>query len=248
MGIGDRLNRPSAGSVARAGGERTRTSRAGPGAAESSGSARTTAGQFAAHESEPTRAGAIPPHAGRRAVFLDRDGVLNAAPVDAGGTPHPPASVDELTLLPGVAEACASLRDAGFLLIVVTNQPDVARGTQERAQVEAINAALRARLPVDEVRVCYHDDTDGCACRKPKPGLLLDAARQLGIDLGASFLVGDRWRDIGAGRAAGCRTLLVDYGYAEGQKHAPDACVTSLSEAVTWILQLDRERKSSRER
>lgn len=171
----------------------------------------------------------------RRAVFLDRDGVLNRAFVRQG-KPYPPVSLAELEILPGVAEACAVLREAGFLLIAVTNQPDVARGTQRREVVKAINQALADQLPLDDIRVCYHNDVDHCPCRKPEPGLLLEAARDWAIDLSASFMVGDRWKDIEAGRRAGCKTIFVDYGYIEKEPDNPDCRVGSPIEAVDWIL------------
>jgi D-glycero-D-manno-heptose 1,7-bisphosphate phosphatase len=170
-----------------------------------------------------------------RAVFLDRDGVLNRAVVRSG-KPYPPASANELEILPGVASALARLKAAGYALVVVTNQPDIARGTQRRDVVEAIHARLAATLPIDEFRVCPHDDRDACSCRKPKPGLLEAAAMAAGIDLGASFMVGDRWRDIEAGHAAGCRTIFIDYHYNELRPHAPDVIVRSLAEATDWIL------------
>lgn len=172
----------------------------------------------------------------RRAVFLDRDGVLNRAIV-RNGKPHPPANLDELTMLPGVPEALAELKSAGFLLMGVTNQPDVARGTQKREMVEAINSALLAVLPLEEIFVCYHDDGDGCDCRKPQPGLLLRSAQKYAIDLSSSFVIGDRWKDIEAGRRAGCTTILIDYGYAEkAPEYAPDYIVRSLWEAEARIL------------
>jgi len=172
----------------------------------------------------------------RRAVFLDRDGVINRAIV-RGGKPYPPVTPTELEILPGVPQALAALKRAGFRLIVITNQPDVARGRQTKARVEEINQALLgAELPLDAFRVCYHDDADGCDCRKPLPGLVLSAAREEGLDLTASFVVGDRWRDIEAGRQAGCRTILIDYGYAESLVSEPDARVQSLVEAAEWIL------------
>ena len=170
-----------------------------------------------------------------RAVFLDRDGVINRALL-RDGRPYPPHRLDEVTLLPGVAEALARLREAGFRLIVVTNQPDVARGTQTRESVEQIHQMLQAQLPIDEVRVCYHDDVDHCQCRKPLPGMLLDAAREAGLDLTASFMVGDRWRDIEAGQRAGCATVFIDYDYAEKRPDRCDASVSSLAEATQWIL------------
>ena len=176
-----------------------------------------------------------------RAVFLDRDGVLNRAFVREG-IPYPPASLDELELLPGVIEACDALHKAGFLLIVVTNQPDVARGTLRREVVEAINQGMSDQLPLDDIRVCYHDDTDNCPRRKPKPGLLLEAVRDWEIDLSVSFLVGDRWKDIEAGRQAGCKTIFIDNRYSEEEPGCPDHRVSSLIEAVKWILEEKHER------
>jgi D-glycero-D-manno-heptose 1,7-bisphosphate phosphatase len=169
-----------------------------------------------------------------RAVFLDRDGVLNHG-VSRGGTPWAPRTLDELEILPGVSEALASLRAAGFLLIVVTNQPDVPRGTATRAGVEAIHAHMRATLPLDDIRVCYHDDSDNCDCRKPAPGLLLAAAAEHGIDVRRSFMVGDRWRDIGAARAAGCTAILVN-PFREKTYVEPDIELADLPAAAAWIL------------
>ncbi|MBI3457760.1 MAG: HAD family hydrolase [Candidatus Rokubacteria bacterium] len=170
-----------------------------------------------------------------RAVFLDRDGVINEVLL-RDGRPLAPSSVGEVRLRPGVAEAIGRLRRAGFLIVVVTNQPDVGKGLVRREAVEAIHEALRRQLPLDDLKVCYHVDADGCACRKPKPGLLLEAARERAIDLGQSVMVGDRWRDIAAGRAAGCRTVLVRASYDERPAERPDAVVDSLSEASAWIL------------
>ena len=180
----------------------------------------------------------------RRAVFLDRDGVINRAVVREG-RPYPPSSMEQLDIMPGASEALSRLRHAGFYLIVVTNQPDVARGTQTRETTEAIHLALQARLPLDEFRVCYHDDGDHCVCRKPRPGLLLDAAREAAVDLSASYMVGDRWRDIEAGQQAGCTTVLIDYGYAEAQRSEPDARVKSIAEAADWILKHIEKGKTS---
>jgi len=179
-----------------------------------------------------------------RAVFLDRDGVLNAA-VIRDGLPYPPRSVDEVEILPGVEEACTRLCGAGFDLVVVTNQPDIARGTQTLEAVHRINEGLLAALPLDEVVVCPHDDADGCDCRKPRPGMLVAAAQRRGIDLSASFMVGDRWRDIEAGIRAGCRTLLIDRHYDEPSVRA-DVTVIDLGKAAVWILEHD-ERTSAGE-
>lgn len=171
----------------------------------------------------------------RRAVFLDRDGVIVRAAVREG-RPYPPSGLDTLEILPGVGESLARLHRAGFLLIVVTNQPDVARGLQTREAVEAMHTFLRSELPIDEVRVCYHDDADLCQCRKPKAGMLLDAAREAGVDLARSFMVGDRWRDVEAGQRAGCRTVLLDCGYRERHADVPDTTVGSLVAAADYIL------------
>jgi D-glycero-D-manno-heptose 1,7-bisphosphate phosphatase len=172
-----------------------------------------------------------------KAVFLDRDGVLNRA-ILRHGKPYPPATLEELEILPGVPQALAELKECGFLLLVVTNQPDVARGTQKRSTVETIHAALAKKLPIDSFFVCYHDDPENCECRKPKPGLLLEAAARYGLDLSLSFLIGDRWRDIDAGHAAGCRTVLIDGGYAEREPASPPAArAGSCLEAARWILQ-----------
>jgi D-glycero-D-manno-heptose 1,7-bisphosphate phosphatase len=170
-----------------------------------------------------------------RAVFLDRDGVLNAAAV-RDGRPYPPATVEELRILPGVRAALDDLKRARFLLLVVTNQPDVARGTVPRSAVEAIHDALRTILPLDGIYTCWHEDVDRCACRKPAPGLLLLAAREWNIDLERSFMIGDRWRDTAAGIAAGCRTIFVDHGWSEKRPDRYDAKVSSLAEAAVWIL------------
>jgi D-glycero-D-manno-heptose 1,7-bisphosphate phosphatase len=172
---------------------------------------------------------------GRPGVFLDRDGVVNRAMV-RNGKPFPPATAAELEILPGVAAACAELRRAGLTVVVVTNQPDVVRGTTTREAVEAINEALCASVPVDDLVVCFHDDADGCHCRKPAPGLLMEAAERWSIDLSRSVMVGDRWVDIEAGRRAGCATVWIDNGYRERQPDDPDITSPTLAHAVPWIV------------
>lgn len=179
----------------------------------------------------------------KRAVFLDRDGVLNE-PVVRDGHPYPPHSLQQFKLYAD-ASSVQRLKEAGFVLIVVTNQPDVARGTQLRETVEAMNTAVRGVVPIDDFFVCWHDDADDCTCRKPKPGLLFQAAEAWGIDLDNSFMVGDRWRDIDAGAAAGCATVLIDRNYRErSPQRPPDLYTRSLAAAVDWIL--DREEKRAR--
>ena len=170
-----------------------------------------------------------------KAVFLDRDGVINRAIV-RDGKPFPPSGLAALEILPGVAAAMNLLHDAGWLLIVVTNQPDVARGIARRADVESINAHLQKSLPIDEFRTCFHDSDDECNCRKPLPGALIAASDAHGIDLASSYMVGDRWRDTEAGERAGCKTIFLDYGYDEKQPERFDHRVRSLVEAADIIL------------
>ena len=176
----------------------------------------------------------------RKAVFLDRDGVLNLAVV-RDGKPYPPTTVGETQILGDALTSLLRLKQCGFLLLVVTNQPDVRRGAATLEQVEEIHAFLSSQLPLDGFFVCYHDDPDGCLCRKPKPGLLLQAAARHDINLLESYFIGDRWRDIDAGFAAGCRTVLIDYHYHErAAASQPASIVSSLSEAADWILKQEK--------
>ena len=178
----------------------------------------------------------------RRAVFLDRDGVINK-PVVREGRPYPPAEAKDFELYEDVAAGCARLEAAGYLLVVVTNQPDVARGTQTRAAVDAMHGKMIEALPqIARVEVCWHagaDRGDDCECHKPAPGMVLRATQSLGIDLAASFLIGDRWRDVDCGHAAGCRTIFVDRNYSEMLKQRPDWTVESFGQAVDVIIQAD---------
>ncbi|MDP3706328.1 MAG: HAD family hydrolase [Legionellaceae bacterium] len=175
----------------------------------------------------------------RLAVFLDRDGVINRSVV-INGKPYAPANLAAMEILPGVPDALAALSGAGFLLIVITNQPDVARKTTSKAAVEDINTYLSNNLPIDEFRTCFHIDDDQCDCRKPSPGSLLAAATEHHIDLTHSYMIGDRWRDIEAGQRAGCKTIFIDYGYDEKQPTSMDFSVQTLMEAAQIIL---REKK-----
>jgi D-glycero-D-manno-heptose 1,7-bisphosphate phosphatase len=173
----------------------------------------------------------------KAAVFLDRDGVINRA-LERDGKPYPPRSLEEFQILPEVPEACAKLKSAGFLLVVATNQPDVGRGTLAKETVETIHEFLKRQLPIDRIEVCYHPGKgqSDCACRKPKPGMLIQAAKSLEIDLKESWMVGDRWRDIDCGHAAGCRTILIERGYDEELRQKPDFRVKDLLEAAGVIL------------
>ena len=172
----------------------------------------------------------------KQAVFLDRDGVINRE-VFRTGQAQAPFALEDLDVLPGVPNALDRLRHAGFMLVVVTNQPDVVRGLASKHHVEAINAYLRQMLPLDDIRVCYHDDAERCACRKPSPGMLYAAAVQHDIALADSYLVGDRWRDVGAGRSAGCTTILVHSDRDEPTTIEPHVRRRDLAEAASWILE-----------
>jgi D-glycero-D-manno-heptose 1,7-bisphosphate phosphatase len=174
----------------------------------------------------------------RRAVFLDRDGTLTRVFVRRGKA-YAPVRMRDFRLLPGVAPAVARLRSAGLLTIVATNQPDLGNGIVGLSLVRRMHEMLRRRLRLDDIRVCPHRQRAGCSCRKPKPGMLLAAAREHAIDLGASFMIGDRASDVLAGAAAGCYTVFIDRGYAETRKAQfhPDATARSLPEAVRRILQ-----------
>lgn len=180
----------------------------------------------------------------RPAVLFDRDGVLNCACV-RDGKPYPPQTLEEFEIVDGAREALLRLKYMGFVLVVVTNQPDIARGSQSEALVERMHARLLHDLPLDDVLVCPHDDRDNCDCRKPRPGLLFRAAKRYGIDLQQSYMIGDRWRDIDAGHAAGCSTVFIDYSYDERQPtHSASFRVFSLAEAVNCIVNSTNQEES----
>jgi D-glycero-D-manno-heptose 1,7-bisphosphate phosphatase len=170
----------------------------------------------------------------RRAVFLDRDGVVNRSDVREG-KPFAPLRVEEFDILPGVSDAVDELKEAGFLVIVTTNQKDIGEGLASMEVLEAMHDKLRDAVAVDDICVCVCGDH--CRRYKPKPGMLLDAARQWGIDLAASIMVGDRWRDVDAGNAANCLTYFIDCGYDESLNQTPDHTVSDLPEAARHILQ-----------
>lgn len=173
----------------------------------------------------------------RRAVFLDRDGVINRAIV-RDGKPYPPANLDEFEILPDVPEACRRLKEAEYMIVVATNQPDVGRGTLLQGVVEEMHNFLLKHLPIDRVEVCYHPGKglSNCDCRKPLPGMLIRAASEFGLDLEQSWVIGDRPSDIECGYSAGCRTILIGRGYNEELQISPDFCVSNLAEAVAKIL------------
>lgn len=173
--------------------------------------------------------------ASTKAVFLDRDGVLNKALV-RDGKPFSPMTVNEVIIPPDVPGALDRLRQRGFRLIMVTNQPNISRGSQSREAVHAINRYLQETLRLHAIEICEHDDGDNCDCRKPKAGMLLRAAERDRIALAESYMIGDRWRDIEAGRRAGCLTILIGDGYGEELPSTPDAVVGTLNAAADWIV------------
>lgn len=177
-----------------------------------------------------------PARPSHRAVFLDRDGVINPSVV-RDGKPYPPATVEDFQIYPEVSDACRRLKAAGYLLVVATNQPDVGRGTQTREAVEAMHAKMLEALPIDRIEVCYHSGHAPCECRKPRAGMLFQAANALSIDLARSFMVGDRWRDIDCGHTAGCKTIFIDRGYTEELRQKPDFVAQNLAVAANLILQ-----------
>ena len=170
-----------------------------------------------------------------KAVFLDRDGVINRAVV-RNRNPYPPDTLKELEIFPDVPVALNLLKERGFLLIIVTNQPDVARGKQKRESVEEMHSFLKNQLPLDDIFVCWHGQDGECECRKPLPGMLIQAAEKYGIDFQQSYLIGDRWKDIEAGKTAGCKTIFLDYHYNELLRSQPDFTTNSTQEATEWIV------------
>ena len=176
-----------------------------------------------------------------KAVFLDRDGVLNH-PVIRDGKPYAPASAADVEIYAGIREQLQRLKDRGFVLIVVTNQPDVVRGTISRETVEGINDLVACEIPaIDRILVCFHDNGDHCDCRKPKPGMLLAGAQEFNVDLQRSYVVGDRRADMEAGIAAGSRTIFVDRDYKEPQPTHYDHRVSS-TQAALAIIENEHEK------
>ena len=176
----------------------------------------------------------------KRAVFLDRDGVINRVKIE-GGKPLSPRRFEDFEFLPGIERLAERLKEAGFLRVVVTNQPDLVRGRLEESELEKMHDLVRRRLDVEAIYACLHDDGDKCDCRKPKPGMLTKAAQEWEIDLNRSFFLGDTWRDMEAGKRAGCRTILLDAPYnreAEG-----DHRVGSFVEALEIIRGPDLPEK-----
>lgn len=168
-----------------------------------------------------------------KALFLDRDGVLNH-PIIRDGKPFPPQTLKEFKIYDDVCEALNALKRRAFKLIVVTNQPDLGRGTQDWGVVKAMHKELMEKLPLDDIKMCTDEASEDY---KPNPGMLFKAAKEFGINLKKSYMIGDRWRDVGAGLSAGCyRTILIDRGYGEEQKFSPDFTCTNFFQVASYIF------------
>ena len=177
----------------------------------------------------------------KKSVFLDRDGVINKAYIK-DGLPQSPNSLNELKILPGVRESIIKLKKLNFICLMVTNQPNVSRKKIDKNSVIQMNNFLKNEIALDDIFVCYHDDSDNCNCRKPKPGLLLQAGKKWDVDFKKSFMIGDRWRDIQAGEKVGCKTIFLDYKYNEKKPKKPDFVSDSLLNAAHIIEKLIHEK------
>ncbi len=149
-----------------------------------------------------------------KAVFLDRDGVINEV-VWRNGQPASPRNLKEWKLNEAWLPIMASLKEQGWKIFIVTNQPDVARKLLDWEQLDQMHQEIVSKFPIDEIAVCPHDDQDNCSCRKPKPGMLLQLAEAWEIDLAHSWFIGDTWKDMSAAKAAGCKTILLAASYNE---------------------------------
>lgn len=167
----------------------------------------------------------------KRAAFLDRDGVINKSILE-NGLPKPPSNINDIIILDGVIESIEILFKNNFVPIVITNQPDVARGNNLITEINLINTRISELTKIQHFYSCFHDDLDKCNCRKPKPGMILQAANELDIDVSKSFLVGDRWKDIEAGQKMSISSYFIDYEYPELKPKMPFTKVCSLLDAV----------------
>jgi len=171
----------------------------------------------------------------KRAVFLDRDGVINTVVLRAG-KPASPRTLEEFQLEPEIEKPLRELRAANLALLVVTNQPDIARGRLRPEVLAQFHRQVLDHLPIEAIEVCPHDDADGCLCRKPKPGMLTALAARRGVELRHSFMIGDSWRDMQTARAAGCAAIILDRAYNRADD--ADWRVASLAEAARLILNM----------
>jgi len=169
----------------------------------------------------------------RKAVFLDRDGVINEVIFRVNDKPIAPWSFKEFKLCDGITEPLRELKNSGYLLFVVSNQPDISKGLVTSEVVERMNDIIVSQFPIEKVVFCSHEDIHNCSCRKPKPGMIIELAYEYEIDLNLSFMIGDNWKDINAGEAAGCSTVLIQKAYNKNVK--ADFYIQSLAEATDII-------------
>ena len=166
-----------------------------------------------------------------KAVFLDRDGVINRSIV-VNGKPFPPRSLDEFTILPGVLDGLQRFRSKGYLNIIVTNQPDIANGLTTRGLVQQFHAVIKTKLPIDHIYMCDHASGADCRCRKPRTGMIDDAVKAFNIVLSESAIIGDRWKDIECGHAAGItKRYFIDYNYDERKPACDYIAVSGVDQA-----------------
>ena len=170
----------------------------------------------------------------RMAVFLDRDGTLNKAYIKKG-LPISPPSFNKLKIIKGVKKSINKLKKLNFMCIMITNQPDVARAKIKKKTVIKMNSFIKSKLKLDDIFVCYHDDKHKCKCRKPKPGLLIQASKKWKIDFSKSFMIGDRWKDISAGKKVGCKTIFINNNYKLDKIVNADFTYKTLLKAVNKI-------------
>ena len=169
------------------------------------------------------------------AVFLDRDGVICRTFV-RNGKPYAPRNLKDFILMPNSKKSVSLLKKFGYKVIVITNQPDIGNGLVEVEEVNAMHNKLFEKTLVDDVFYCSHRQDEGCNCRKPNPGMLMDASIKHGIDLKRSFMIGDRASDIEAGLKTGCKTIFIDRHYKEPKPLHYSCKVSSLQSAVSFII------------
>jgi len=171
----------------------------------------------------------------KRALFLDRDGVLNI-PILRGGRTYAPVQFSDFQLYEDVIPTLHEVKNRGYLLVLITNQPDLSKGLLAPEELHRMHQFLQEKIPFDSLEVCPHQDSDDCECRKPKPGMILRAAKQLSIDLSQSIVIGDRWRDILAGKTAGCKTALkIVEDFTDDRQETPDWTIFQLQEILKYL-------------
>lgn len=175
----------------------------------------------------------------RRAIFLDRDGVINKASF-VNGKHRSPMLAGEVELYEDAKSSINKLRKLGFLIFVMTNQPEISRGNLRLEESDAINGVIQKEIEPEEIIVCPHDDSDRCCCRKPLPGMITDLISRYKLNPDTCYLIGDRANDIEAGQAAGVKSIQIDRGYPVDLSPHKLASARSLSGAVRIIQKIER--------